>query len=70
MKIFGILLIIAGILLMVFRTAIVTKKEKIIDLGTIEVNKKEKQEVEWPLYAGAIVTIAGIVVLMSGNKRR
>ncbi|HEY9363913.1 MAG TPA: hypothetical protein VIQ00_11660 [Chitinophagaceae bacterium] len=70
MKIFGILLIIAGILLMVFRTAIVTQKEKIIDLGGIEVNKKEKQEVEWPLYAGAIVTIAGIVVLVSGNKRR
>jgi len=70
MKIFGILLIIAGILLMVFRTAIVTQKEKIIDLGGIEVNKKEKQEVEWLLYAGAIVTIAGIVVLVSGNKRR
>lgn len=70
MKILGILLIVGGTLLMIFRTAIVTKKEKIIDLGAIEVNKSEKQEVEWPLYAGAIVTIAGIVVLVSANKRR
>lgn len=70
MKALGTVVIIAGIVLMIFGSGIFTKKEKIIDLGPIEVNKIEKQQQGWPLYAGAVITIAGAVVLLVAGKRK
>ena len=39
------------------------------DLGPLEINKKEKKSVGWPMYAGGIAVVAGIVVLMADNKK-
>jgi len=39
------------------------------DVGPLEVNKQENKTVNWPLYAGAVVTIAGVVVLVAANKK-
>lgn len=69
MKIVGIILIIAGIVMMVFNGFYFTKKEKVLDLGPVEINKKEKQAFDWPVYAGAVVTAAGVVILVAGKKR-
>ena len=68
-KILGLILIVAGILMMVFRGFYFTKKEKVLDLGPVEISKKEKQAVDWPVYAGAIVTAAGIIILVAAKKR-
>jgi len=70
MKTVGIILIVAGILMMVFRGFNVTHEEKVVDVGPLEINKKEKDRVNWPLYAGAIVTVAGVVVLVAGGKKK
>ena len=69
MKVLGLILIIAGILMMVFRGFYFTKKETVLDLGPVEINKKEKQAVDWPIYAGALVTVAGVIVFVAGKKR-
>ena len=45
MKLLGLILIVAGILMMVFRGFYFTKKEKVLDLGPVEINKKEKETV-------------------------
>ncbi len=68
MKGLGIVLIIAGIIMMVFRSINFTQEKKVADLGPLEINKKEEKTVNWPLYAGIVVTVAGIVVLVSSNK--
>ena len=69
MKILGIVLIIAGIAMLIFRSFSFTKKEKVIDVGPLEVNKTERKTVGWPVYAGGIAVIAGIAVLIvSSNK--
>jgi len=69
MKIAGIILIVVGILMLIFRGFSFTKEEKVVDLGPLEINKKEKQNVGWPVYAGAVAVIAGIVMVASDRKK-
>jgi hypothetical protein len=54
MRILGIILIVAGILMFIFRGFSFTEKKKVIDLGPVEVNKEEKHNVGWPIYAGGM----------------
>ena len=43
MKVVGIILIIAGILMLVFRGFSFTEEKKVVDVGPLEINKKEKK---------------------------
>jgi len=69
MKPLGIILIVAGILMLVFTNISFTTEEKVVDLGPVEINKKEKKTVDWPSYAGGIAVVSGIVVLLASKKR-
>ena len=70
MKGLAIALIIIGILMMIFQGFSFTQEKKVADLGPVEINKQEEKNVNWPLYAGGIVTVAGIVVLITASKKR
>jgi len=69
MRIAGIILIVAGILMFIFNGINFTTEKKVVDLGPVEINKKEKKSVGWPVYARGIVTLAGVLVLVAGNKK-
>ena len=69
MRVLGIILIIAGIAMFIFRGFNFTQDKKVVDIGPLEINKKEKKTVSWPLYAGGIAIAAGVVVLLVGNKK-
>ncbi len=69
MKPLGIVLIAAGILMFIFGKLSFTKQEKIVDIGPVEINKKEKKTVDWPDYAGGIAILAGVVVLVADRKK-
>lgn len=69
MKAIGIVLIAAGILMLIFRGFSFTQKKNVVDLGPLEINKKEKKSVGWPVYAGGIALAAGVVVLLAGRKK-
>jgi hypothetical protein len=68
MKAIGIVLIIAGILMFVFGKVSFSKEKKIADLGPLEINKQEKKTLHWPDYAGGIVLLAGVAVLVIDRK--
>ena len=70
MKIFGIVLIVGGILMLIFRNVSFTKEEKVVDLGPVEINKKEKKTIDWPNYAGGIAVAAGVIVVVMGTKKK
>jgi uncharacterized membrane protein YidH (DUF202 family) len=70
MKILGIVLIVVGILMFVFGNVTFTRKEKVVDAGPVEINKKEKHTVAWPNYAGGVILAAGVIVLVASSKRR
>lgn len=69
MKPLGILLIAAGILMLVFGNISFTTEKKVVDIGPVEINKKEKKTIGWPNYAGVIALVGGVAVLLIGNKK-
>ncbi|MEZ2440317.1 drug/metabolite transporter (DMT)-like permease [Chitinophaga sp. W3I9] len=69
MKVLGIILIIAGIAMIVIRGFSVQTEKKVVDIGPVEINKKENRWIGWPTYAGGIVAIVGVVLVVSGKRR-
>lgn len=69
MRILGIILIIAGIAMILIRGFSVQTEKEVLDVGPLEVNKKENKWIGWPTYAGGIVAVAGFVLLLTGRKR-
>ena len=65
----GILLIVIGLLLIIVREVNFTTKKEVADLGPIELNKKERHTVAWPLYAGIGVAAVGVFVLVAGGRK-
>lgn len=69
MKTAGFILIIAGIVMLLFRGFGFQTEKKVIDAGPIEVSKKENRWVGWPIWAGGIAIVAGVVMVAGGRKK-
>lgn len=71
MKIVGIILIVVGAIMLIWTGFSYTKKEKVVDVGPVEINADKEKQVNWPPYLGAILLGGGIIVLVSqGNRTR
>ena len=70
MKALGIILIVIGLTMIVFRQVTFTREKEVADLGPIELNKKEKKTVGWPVYAGIAVAVCGVVVLIASSGKK
>ncbi|MFI5160587.1 MAG: hypothetical protein ACHQHN_04880 [Sphingobacteriales bacterium] len=64
----GIVLLIAGIAMLIWSGFTYTKKEKVIDAGPIQVSADRQHSVSWPPYAGGILVIGGIVLMITSKK--
>ena len=69
MRALGIILVVLGIAMLIFRGFTVSSEKKVIDAGPIEVNKKENKWIGWPVYAGAVAIVAGLVFIASDRKK-
>ena len=69
MKTFGIILIVLGIAMVLIRGFSVTTEKEVVDLGPLEVNKKENKWIGWPTYAGAAIAIIGVVMVVADKRR-
>jgi len=69
MKSLGIILIVLGIAMIIIRGVSVPTQKKVVDIGSLEINKTENKWYGWPTYAGAIVAVVGVVLVLSGNKK-
>lgn len=45
-----------------------TKKEKIVDAGPIQISADRQKTVNWPPYAGGILVIGGVILLVASKK--
>lgn len=70
MKIFGIILIAAGILMLVFKGFNFTQEKKVVDIGPLEINKKENKTVAWPMYAGVLALVGGVALVALDKKKK
>lgn len=68
-KSIGLVLIVIGAILLIWTGFTYTKKEKIVDAGPIQVSADREKTVNWPPYAGGIVLLAGVVILVTSKKK-
>lgn len=69
MKTFGLILIVVGIAMIVIRGFSVQTEKKVADIGPVELSKKENKWIGWPTYAGGIVAIVGVVLVLGSRKK-
>ena len=63
-------MIVAGIAMILIRGFSVTTEKNVVDVGPLEVNKKENKWIGWPTYAGALVAIVGVVMVVADKRKR
>ncbi len=68
MKTLGILLIVIGGIMTVFTGFNIVSKKKVVDVGPLEINKEEKTPVYWSPVTGAILLVAGVVILATTKR--
>ena len=69
MKILGILLIVVGIAVFAYQGITYTSREKLIDLGPVQVTAEKTRTFPLPPIVGGIALVGGIVLLLVGNKK-
>lgn len=68
-KIFGIILIIAGVLGLTYSSFSYTKNTEELKVGPVEMSINEKETVNIPVWAAAGVIVLGGLILLLGNSR-
>ncbi len=68
-KTVGIILVIVGVIMLVWTGFSFTKKEKVVDIGSLEITADKKEQVNWPPYVGGVILVAGVVLLIIPRKR-
>lgn len=69
MKTTGIVLLIAGILLTIYTSFSFFRKEKVLDVGKVEITADKKETVNWSPIIGVILIVAGGVVLWQSSRK-
>jgi uncharacterized membrane protein YdcZ (DUF606 family) len=68
-KTLGISLVVIGIIMMVYTGFNYVTKEKVVDIGPIEINAEKNHNVQWPPIVGLVLIVGGIVVIVLDKKR-
>jgi hypothetical protein len=68
LQLFGVILLIAGLLALAYGGFTYTKQTHDVKLGPLEMQVNEKQHVNVPLWAGIAMAVGGGVLLASGNR--
>lgn len=69
MKIAGVVILIVGLIMTLTSGYTYLTKEKVVDIGDIEVTADRSHTVNWQPYVGiAILVVGGAMLLMGGKK--
>jgi hypothetical protein len=65
----GIIILIIGLLLTVVTTFTYFTREKVVDLGEIEINANKRHHLSWsPLIGVAVMAVGGVMLLIPFKK--
>ena len=67
MKILGIILIVVGIAAFAYQGITYTSREKVVDLGSVQVTAEKTRTFPLPPIVGGIALVGGIVLLLIGK---
>lgn len=69
LSILGIVLIIIGIVALGYQGFSYTKREKVAEIGNIQISADTQKTVYFPPILGGISLVAGIVLVVVGQRR-
>ncbi len=67
--IIAIILIAAGVVVFTYQGITYTTREKVVDLGPIQMTAEKTKTLPLPPILGAIALVGGIVLLVVGNRK-
>ena len=70
MRLVGIVLVILGVVGLAYGSVTWTTKEKVVDLGPLQVTHDKTQSLPLPPIAGGICLIAGVVLLVAAGRQQ
>ena len=69
MKTTGIIIFLIGLLLTIFTAVTFFSREKIVEIGKIEITQDKPHHINWsPLIGIAVMAVGGIIVWQSSQK--
>ena len=69
MKLFGVILLVAGLAGLAWPVISYTKTEKVVDLGPIEVTAEREKRVPVPPIVGGLAAVAGLVIIVTSSRK-
>jgi hypothetical protein len=67
MKILAILLVAVGLVGLIYGGVTWTRREKVLDIGPVEVTRSQEKAVPVPPIVGGVCLVAGLVLLVRGR---
>ena len=67
--IIAIILIAVGVVVFTYQGITYTTREKVVDLGPIQMTAEKTKTIPLPPILGAIALVGGIVLLVVGNRK-
>lgn len=68
-KVVAVLLLVAGVLILAYGGFSYTKENTAVKVGPVELSVKEKETVNFPVWAGVGAIVVGGLLLVFGGKR-
>jgi len=68
-KLIGIILIVVGIAAFAYQGITYTTREKVVDLGPIQMTAEKTKTIPLPPIVGAVALVGGIVLLVTGSRK-
>ncbi len=69
MKTLGIILLVVGLVMTVFTGFTMVTKKNVVDVGPIQIDKKEKTPIYWSPITGGILAAAGLVIVVVSKRK-
>ena len=65
----GIILIVIGIIAFAYQGITYTTREKVVDIGPIQMTADKTKTIPLPPIVGGIALVGGIILLVAGGKK-
>lgn len=65
----GLLLLIVGLVALASPVISYTKTDKVVDLGPVEVTTQREKHIPVPPILGGVAAIAGVAIMVAGNRK-
>ncbi|MFO7525610.1 MAG: hypothetical protein R6W68_09165 [Ignavibacteriaceae bacterium] len=68
-KVIGIIIMVVGLLMTLYTGFNYVTREKVIDIGDIEISADKERSVGWSPFIGIGIIVIGGVVFLAGKKK-